>query len=47
MRTLAFVLLLKALWAFDRARLLLRMARNPGLEGLSRQEGWLVTAMVR
>jgi maltose O-acetyltransferase len=32
MRRRAFVLLLKALWAFDRARLLLRMARNPGLE---------------
>jgi maltose O-acetyltransferase len=32
MRYRAFVLLLKALWAFDRTRLRLRMARHPGLE---------------
>jgi len=32
MRALAFVLLLKTLWAFDRTRLRLRAARCPGLE---------------
>jgi acetyltransferase-like isoleucine patch superfamily enzyme len=31
-RALGFVLVLKALWAFDRARLRLRMLREPGLE---------------
>jgi len=32
MRDLAFVLILKALWAFDRTRLRIRMALRPGLE---------------